>query len=90
MGVERDSAGSQQRVVVVRSEKLVAEAGHSSGSCYQATVVKTVTENISLCVTVICEVYSRVVYEFNKSDYQSKPPLSSLITLQYMLKNYTL
>jgi hypothetical protein len=57
----RDSlqVDSKLRVAVVRSEKLVAEAGDSSGTQRKAlpsSAVKNVTENTGLCVTVICEV----------------------------------
>jgi hypothetical protein len=57
---------SQLRVAAERSEKLVAEVGGSSGTQSQGNVhcwkslpssaVKTVTENISMCVIVICKV----------------------------------
>jgi hypothetical protein len=63
-GVETKSAGSQLRVV--RSEKLVVEARDSSGTHRKGNVcrrkflpsstVKTMTENTSPCVTVICKV----------------------------------
>jgi hypothetical protein len=63
--VERESVGRQLRVVVVRSEKMVAEAGDISGTQRKGDIhrwkplpssaVKTVTENTSLCVLVICK-----------------------------------
>jgi hypothetical protein len=42
------------------------------GSRYQVTAVKTVIENATLCVIVICKLKSRIVEEFHKSNYQSK------------------
>jgi multidrug resistance efflux pump len=64
--VESLQADNQLRVAVVRTEKLVAEAGYSSGTqrkgnvhCWKplpSNAVKTVTENTSLFVIVICDV----------------------------------
>jgi hypothetical protein len=68
MSVERENlqADNQFRAAVVRGENLVAEAVDSSRAqktgnvhCWKplpSSEVKTVTENSSLCVIVICRV----------------------------------
>jgi hypothetical protein len=63
--VNRESAGSHLEDASERSQKLAAEAGDSWGTKRKGNIhhweplprsaVKTVTENTSLCETVICE-----------------------------------